>query len=230
MQEFEPIVLKNLLKNPEYFSKSLSIIEPKYFKDIGNSELFKLIKDYYINYKAVPNSTEIIAGVKNVQNAEIRNSIIESSKAMQTVEIAKTDFLLNETVKWVKDSLYLEALMIGSDGLTKKDDKLKIKAQKILDDMHKVSIDSNLGLSFDDIETMISYYQERNIGIKTQHKEFNKRIGSGFLPGTLNVLLAAQGVGKCSKGSDTINIYVSSEDFEKYKGFIDAIRNRKNQK
>ena len=205
MKEFEPIVLKNLLKNPEYFSKSLSIIEPKYFKDIGNSELFKLIKDYYINYKSVPNSTEIIAGVKNVQNAEIRNSIIESSKAMQTVEIAKTDFLLNETVKWVKDSLYLEALMIGSDGLTKKDDKLKIKAQKILDDMHKVSIDSNLGLSFDDIETMISYYQERNIGIKTQHKEFNKRIGSGFLPGTLNLILSQSGGGKSLLMTDLIS-------------------------
>ena len=205
MQEFEPIVLKNLLKNPEYFSKSLSIIEPKYFKDIGNSELFKLIKDYYINYKAIPNSTEIIAGVKNVQNAEIRNSIIESSKAMQTVEVAKTDFLLNETVKWVKDSLYLEALMIGSDGLTKKDDKLKIKAQKILDDMHKVSIDSNLGLSFDDIETMIAYYQERNIGIKTQHKEFNKRIGSGFLPGTLNLILSQSGGGKSLLMTDLIS-------------------------
>lgn len=197
MTEFEPILLKNLLKNPEFFSKSMGIIEHYYFKNIGNSELFKLIKKHYADYKTIPNSTEIIATVKNVQNSEIRNSIIESSKAMQTVEeISNTKFLLDETVKWVKDALYLEALQVGSDGLMKKDDNMKLKAQNILDKMSKISIDSDLGLSFDDIDEMIKYYQERNIGIKTSHKEFNKRIGSGFLPGTLNVILAAQGIGK----------------------------------
>lgn len=197
MDEFEPILLKNLLKNSEFFSKSMGIIEHNYFKNIGNSELFKLIKQHYSQYKAIPNSTEIIASVKNVQNAEIRNSIIESSKAMQTVEeISNTKFLLDETVKWAKDALYLQALQIGSDGLMKKDDSMKLKAQAILDKMSKISIDSDLGLSFDDIESMIAYYQERNVGIKSTHKELNKRLGSGFLPGTLNVILAAQGIGK----------------------------------
>lgn len=229
MDEFEPILLKNLLKNSEFFSKSMGIIDHNYFKNIGNSELFKLIKTYYTQYKAIPNGTELIATVKNVQNAEIRNAIIESSKAMQSVEeIINTKFLLDETVKWCKDALYLQALQIGSDGLMKKDDAMKLKAQSILDKMSKISIDSDLGLDFDDIETMIKYYQERNIGVKTRHKELNKRLGSGFLPGTLNVILAAQGIGKCSKGSDTINIYVSDENYDKFKGLIDAIRNRKN--
>lgn len=205
MTEFESIVLKNLLKNSTYFSKCLGIIEPKYFKNIGNSELFKLIKNYYLTYKNIPNSTEIIASVKNVQNSEIRNSIIESSKEMQNIELASTDFLIDETVKWVKDSLYLEALMIGSDGLTKKDDSMKLKAQRILEEMHKVSVDSDLGLSFDDIEAMIAYYQERNIGIKTQHKEFNKRLGSGFLPGTLNLILSQSGGGKSLLMTDLIS-------------------------
>ena len=206
MDEFEPILLKNLLKNSEFFSKSMGIIEHNYFKSIGNSELFKLIKKYYSDYKSIPNPTEIIASVKNVQNAEIRNSIIESSKAMQSVEeISNTKFLLDETVKWVKDALYLEALQIGSDGLMKKDDSMKLKAQGILDKMSKISIDSDLGLSFDDIDEMIKYYQERNIGIKTRHKEFNKRIGSGFLPGTLNIILSQSGGGKSLFMTDMIS-------------------------
>ncbi len=197
MDEFEPILLKNLLKNSEFFSKSMGIIEHNYFKSIGNSEFFKLIKKHYSEYKTIPNNTEIIASVKNVQNSEIRNAIVESSKSMQPVEeITNTKFLLDETVKWVKDALYLEALQIGSDGLMKKDDAMKLKAQGILDKMAKISIDSDLGLDFDDIETMIKYYQERNVGIKSTHKELNKRLGSGFLPGTLNVILAAQGIGK----------------------------------
>lgn len=206
MDEFEPILLKNLLKNSEFFSKSMGIIEHNYFKNIGNSELFKLIKKHYSEYKAIPNSTEIIASVKNVQNAEIRNSIIESSKNMQPVEeITNTKFLLDETVKWVKDALYLEALQIGSDGLMKKDDSMKLKAQGILDKMAKISIDSDLGLDFDDIEAMIKYYQERNIGVKTQHKELNKRLGSGFLPGTLNLFLSQSGGGKSLLCTDLIS-------------------------
>ena len=206
MDEFEPILLKNLLKNSEFFSKSMGIIEHNYFKNIGNSELFKLIKKHYSEYKAIPNNTEIIASVKNVQNAEIRNSIIESSKKMQSVEeITNTKFLLDETVKWVKDALYLEALQIGSDGLMKKDDGMKLKAQGILDKMSKISIDSDLGLDFDDIEAMIKYYQERNIGIKTQHKELNKRLGSGFLPGTLSIILAQASGGKSVMMTDIIS-------------------------
>lgn len=205
MELYEPILLKNLIKNPEFFSKSLSIIEPKYFKRIGNQELFKLIKNYYTTYKNIPNSTELIASVKNIQNAEIRNSIIDASKEMQSAELCGTEYLLDETVKWVKDSLYLEALMVGSDGLQKKNDDMKLKAKQILDEMAKVSIDSDLGLSFDDIDEMIKYYQERNIGIRTQHKELNKRLGSGFLPGTLNIILSQSGGGKSLLMTDFIS-------------------------
>ena len=77
-----------------------------------------------------------------------------------------------------------------------KDEAKMKKAQSMFEEMSKVQIDSNLGLDFDDIETQIEYYSKRDSGIKTQHKSINKRLGSGFLPGTLNVILAAQGVGK----------------------------------
>ena len=205
MEIYEPILLKNLIKNNEFFSKALGIIESKYFKRIGNQELFKLIKNYYGTYKAIPNGTELIASIKNIQNSEIRNSIIEASKEMQNAELCNTEYLLDETVKWVKDSLYLEALMLGSDGLQKKNDDMKLRAKQILDEMAKVSIDSDLGLSFDDIDEMIKYYQERNIGIRTQHKELNKRIGSGFLPGTLNLILSQSGGGKSLLKTDLIS-------------------------
>ena len=107
MEIYEPILLKNLIKNNEFFSKALGIIESKYFKRIGNQELFKLIKNYYGTYKAIPNGTELIASIKNIQNSEIRNSIVEASKEMQNAELCNTEYLLDETVKWVKDSLYL---------------------------------------------------------------------------------------------------------------------------
>lgn len=229
--EFEQILLKKLVYNGEFFSKVLSIIQKKHFTQLGNQELFSLIKEYYSEYRTIPTLTELVAKVKNVPNAEVRSEIINSLKEINaTEEVQNVEFMCNETVAWVKDAMYFEALQLGSDGLMKKDDALKLKAQKIMDERAKISIDTDLGLDFDDIDTMIQYYSERMIGLKTQHKELNKRLGPGFLPSTLSVILAASGIGKCSKNTDYINIYVENDKYDYYKGLVDEIRFKKSGK
>lgn len=206
MTEFEPILLKKLTHNGEFFGKVMPILKKKYFSDIGNQELFNLVKEYYNEYRNIPSLTELVAKVKNVSNAEIRAEIIKSLQSISaTEEVANVDFMCDETVSWVKDAMYMEALQVGSDGLMKKDDNLKLKAQQIMDERAKISIDTDLGLDFDDIDAMIEYYSERMTGIRTQHKELNKRLGPGFLPGTLSVILAASGVGKSLLMTDLIS-------------------------
>jgi len=206
MTEFEPILLKKLTHSGDFFGKAIPIIKKKYFADLGNQELFSLIKEYYGEYRNIPSLTELVAKVKNVSNSEIRAQIINSLQTInKTEEVANIDFMLDETVSWVKDAMYMEALQVGSDGLMKKDDTLKLKAQQIMDERAKVSIDSDLGLDFDDIDSMIEYYSEKMSGIRTQHKELNKRLGPGFLPGTLSLILAASGVGKSLMMTDLIS-------------------------
>ncbi len=206
MNAFEPILLKKLTHNGEFFGKVMPILRGKYFTDIGNQELFKLVQEYYGEYHNIPSLTELVAKVKNVSNAEIRAEIIKSLQAVSsTEEVQNIEFMCDETVSWVKDAMYMEALQVGSDGLMKKDDNLKLKAQKIMDERAKVSIDTDLGLDFDDIDEMIKYYSERMLGIRTQHKELNKRLGPGFLPGTLSIILAASGVGKSLMMTDLIS-------------------------
>jgi hypothetical protein len=197
MTDFEPILLKKLLYSGEYFGKTMPILQQKHFSDIGAQELFGLTKEYYGEYRDIPTLTELVAKVKGVQNAEVRAEIIKTLKIVNgTEEVQNVEFMLNETVSWVKDAMYLEALQIGSEGLMKRDDDMKLEAQKIMDDRSKVSIDTDLGIDFDDIDTMIDYYSERNIGILTAHAELNKRLGPGFLPATLSLILAASGIGK----------------------------------
>jgi replicative DNA helicase len=67
---------------------------------------------------------------------------------------------------------------------------------------------------------MIEYYQNKLIGILTEHEELNKRLGTGFLPGTLSIIMAASGIGKSLMMSDFISgnlkkgqnaLYVSME-------------------
>jgi len=204
--EFESILLKSLTYDDIVFSKLLPLVEFKHFAEVGNQETFKLIKQYFKEYRKKPTLTELVALVKGVSNSEIRKSIIDSLKVVNGTELVENvDFMCNETVKWVKDCLYLEALQVGSEGLMKKSDELKLKAQQILEQRAKINIDSDLGVDFDDIDEMIEYYSERNVGILTQHEELNKRLGSGFLPGTLSVVLAPAGGGKSLFLTDLIS-------------------------
>lgn len=203
---FESILLKSLIYDGEFFNRCFNLLKSGYFKEFGNAEVYKLLKAYYTQYHEKPSEVALIAMVKDVANAEVRKSIVESLKAISKTEQSKnTQFMLDETVKFVKDAIYYKALEVGSEGLMEKDEAKMKKAQSMFEEMAKVQIDSNLGLDFDDINSQIEYYSKREYGIKTQHKSINKRIGSGFLPGTLNVILAAQGVGKSLLMCDLIS-------------------------
>lgn len=195
--DFETIILKSLIYDPEYFGRALAILTNTYFKKLGNAEVFKLIKDYYNRYHERPQEVALVAMIKDVANEERKKAIIEALKSVASCELNKnTKFMLDETVTFIKDYLFYKMLEIGSEGLMEKNEEKKQKARLYLDEIAKIKIDSDLGLDFRDINHMIEYYQERNIGIKTHHKQIDNRLGSGFLPGTLNVILASQGVGK----------------------------------
>ena len=203
---FEEILLKSLIYDGSFFNKVFNLLKTDYFKSIGNKEVFKLLKKYYTEYKERPSEVALVTMVKDVPNAELRKTIVESLKEVSKTELnSNTQFMCDETVKFVKDAIYYKGLELGADGLMNKDDSKMKKAQAMFEEMSKVQIDSNLGLDFDDIQTQLEYYSKREFGIKTQHKSINKRLGSGFLPGTLNVILAAQGVGKSLLMCDLIS-------------------------
>lgn len=198
MKDFELSVLKNLITVPEYFTKVFGLLEPKYFDDPGTRGVFKLIKSYYNDYKEQPGIIELATKVKDTSNAEVRKELVLTIKELNEhkAEFKDLDFLLNETVIFIKDALYLEALTIGAEGLEKKSDDLKQKAQAILDKRAQVHIDDNISLDFDDIDDIIKHFSTKDIGLLTGHKDLDSRLGCGLLPGTLNLVMAAQGVGK----------------------------------
>lgn len=207
MIKFECILLKKLLTSSEFFSRVYPIIKPKYFKDYGLEQVFKLASQYYTQYHEAPTEMTVATLIKDTVNLEVRQEIAKSLSTIhhEVTDVPETNFMIDETIKFVKDSIYYEALTIGAEGLSQKSDELKTKAQQLFDEMSKVTIDDNIGLAFSDIETMIQYYQERNIGILSQHSSLNKRLGTGFLPGTLSVIMAAQSVGKSLMMCDLIS-------------------------
>lgn len=209
-QKFEQIVLNSLMKDKEIFSKIFGILDPKFFSG-ERKEILKLIKEHYREYNTVASTDDLMLSVKNIQGNELRQRVSEELDTIkgQEFKISK-DKMAEETLTFVKDALYLEALEIGSQGLLEKNDALKIKAQQLLDERSKVNISSDVGIEFSDVDAIIDYYGKDTQGILTQHYSINTRLGSGFLPGTLSLILAASGVGKSLLMTDLISGWVKA--------------------
>lgn len=209
--DFESILLKSIIENSDYFSKCFHLLKEKYFTVAANKKIFEMISEYYSDYHSVPSLVDIITMTKDVPNKDFRKEIAESLKKInESKVIDNSEFFNSEVVKFVKNSIFLEGTLLAAEGIQKKSDDLMSKAMSILDEREHVMIDESLGLDFDDVESMISYFSERNIGILTEHTEFNKRLGTGFLPGTLSVICAAQGVGKSLLMCDMISGFIKN--------------------
>ena len=209
--DFESILLKSIIEKHDYFSKCFHLLKEKYFSVSANKKIFEMISEYYSEYRKVPSLVDIITMTKDVANKDFRKEIAEAlQKINDSKVIDNPEFFNSEVVKFVKNAIFLEGTLLAAEGIQKKSDNLMAKAMSILDEREHVMIDESLGLDFDDVESMISYFSERNIGILTEHAEFNKRLGTGFLPGTLSVICAAQGVGKSLLMCDLISGFIKN--------------------
>jgi len=180
---FEQILLKKLLCTNEFFGKVVPIIKAEYFTNQGCSKIYELLHQYYYDYKKIPSITEIAVQVKNVPNIELRKEIATELKSINTTDLVENnEFMIEETVKWVKNSIFMKALIIGSDAISDKDENKIAKSKALMEEMSKVTIDSDLGLDFDNIEEMIEYYQS-----------------------TLSIIMAASGIGKSLLMTDLIS-------------------------
>ena len=108
---FESIVLRSLLGDGEYFNKCFGILKSEYFKSFGDQQVFKLIREYYGKYHQKPQNVALVAMVKDVPNTETRKAIIESLKKVSETELnSNTEFMCDETVKFIKSAIFFKGL------------------------------------------------------------------------------------------------------------------------
>ena len=205
-QLFERTILHELVESKEYFSKAFAILKADYFTE-NRKDIFELIKNHYLEYKAPPKIQDIAIKIKNIQNEDLRSGIISEVKGVLECNSPHCVSMLDETLKFAKDALYLQALEVGSEGLMTKSDKLKLRAEQILEERSKLNLDSDLGIEFQG-EEIIDYYDEEMQGLLTQHKSLNFRLGPGITEGTLTLLAAASGVGKSLMMTDLITGWI----------------------
>ena len=201
----EKIILKNIINRPDFFNKVKPLIEKDIF-DIQNNIIYDNILDFYKQYSSVPNYTELETKIANADiSQELKKSALKSLDEIKNADNVKPEFLDDLTTKFIKDKLFMKSLILGSDYLEKHDDSLKNKAFETIEKMNKVTINSDLGSDYQNIEERLDYYQKPEKGINyTEFEEMRKMLGNGILPGTLNLFLAPPGVGKSMMMSASI--------------------------
>lgn len=205
----ENIILKNIIEDKSYFNRVKSILNPKIFTENSSSEIYKIITDFYEKYQNIPTLQEIALKAQDLPVREVRSNIATKLREISLQENINKDFLDDLSVKFVKDQMFTQALMFGSEFIDKKDENAKQKAKDLIEKAQLISINDDLGSDYNNIDERIDYYQNPKKGIKFQRFEtLNKFIGDGFLKGTLNVFLAPAGVGKSLLMSTTIGDFL----------------------
>lgn len=207
--EIENIIIKNILEDKSYFNRVKSILSPKIFNDISSSEIYKLILSFYEKYQNTPTIKELALKTTELTSKEVKLQIAQKLRDISSQENINKDFLDDISVKFVKDQLFTQALILGSEFIDKRDESAKQKAKDLIEDAMKISIKDDLGNDYNNIDERIEYYQNPKKGLKFKRfNSLNKFIGEGYLKGTLNIFLAPAGVGKSLLMSTTIGDFL----------------------
>lgn len=205
----ENIILKNIIEDKSYFNRVKSILNPKIFTENSSSEIYKIITDFYEKYQNIPTLQEIALKAQDLPVREVRSNIATKLREISLQENINKDFLDDLSVKFVKDQMFTQALMFGSEFIDKKDENAKQKAKDLIEKAQLISINDDLGSDYNNIDERIEYYQNPKKGLKFKKFEtLNKFIGEGYLKGTLNIFLAPAGVGKSLLMSTTIGDFL----------------------
>jgi len=205
---FDHHILKNLLSDSEYFSKVFTHLSDKLFKTIGSKTIFNSIKSLYFEQSSIPSITELAAGCKNISNVEVKKQVVQELVEINKLQPSKVQFMIPETVKYIKNSLFTEGLMIGADGISKNSEEVKKTAWALMEEAVKFSINSDIGLDYELLDDRIAYYQQKQSGLFTGIKEIDDRLGPGILQKTLSIIAAPQGIGKSLMLADFASSFI----------------------
>ena len=78
MDRLEQSILKNLIYNEEYTRKVLPFIQPDYFSDVTEKNIFKEVSDFVNEYKTLPTHEALVINFtekKNLTEEQVRSVV-----------------------------------------------------------------------------------------------------------------------------------------------------------
>lgn len=198
MSSLEFLILNNLINNKEYFNEVINHIKGDLFEGEYKT-IINLIKKYSIEYQDMPSKEALKVSIDNLSNLnsdEYNNTVNLLKEISKKPEDPNYKWLVDETEKYCKNKAVRNALFESINILQNKD-KVDNNILGLLEDALSVSFKNDVGYDyFDNTEKRLESYKEKKKKLPLNLDIFNKITNGGVSPKTLNMVMAATGVGK----------------------------------
>ncbi len=199
----EEAVLYGILNNEEYARFVTPYIKPEYFNDPPERLIYTVFQKSFSKYNKLPTPSMLSLDV-NASSGQSDSIVADAQSILKGLvggkdESYDKDWLVDETEKWCKDRALMLAIMESLEIIegTSKTNKSKDGLPKLFEEALQVSFDSTIGHDYmDDSAKRYDFYHQEDTRIPFDLDYFNQITKGGLPKKTLNILMAATGVGK----------------------------------
>ena len=195
----ETLILENLIYNENYSSIVGIFLQPDYFKENAEKQIFIEIQKHITEYNSPP-SKEVLS-VKLNNREDLNETTFKNCEELLKTLKAKTDdeqWLTEETERWAKNQAVYNGIVQSISILEGKDKVLSKDAiPEILTEALAISLDKSIGHNYlENGDDRWEFYHKKESKIPFDMVMLDKITNGGISPKTLTVLLGGTGVGK----------------------------------
>jgi len=217
--DLEHTIVRSLMSNSEFFTKTVTQFEPKLFESTGSVAIIDQIKKHFIQFDTMGTFKEIGLAIKeNVKmNKQLKEQVLAEFKMIARDSAVKdTDFLLDISLNWIKRRKLTLAIYSAADVMQQGGEFAPII--KEVEEAVSVDFSGTESITFDKaVQDRIDYYQKKDVVIPSGLDTLDKKMGGGFRPSSLIMLVSQSHGGKCSEYNEELELYISDEELERIK-------------
>ena len=197
----ETVILKNLVLNEDYSRKVVPFLQEEYFQDKAERTVFNIVSKFLLKYNNIPTKDAVLISLgddKTLGDGEFKKCVAISDEMYKEGEKSDTEWLVEHTEKFCKEKAIYNGIM-ASIGIIEGKDKEQTQnaIPEIMSKALSVSFDTRVGHDFfEDVDERYEYYHRVEERVPFDLEMFNLITGGGVRKKTLNVVMAASGVGK----------------------------------
>ena len=197
----ETVILKNLVLNEDYSRKVVPFLQEEYFQDRAERTVFNIVSKFLLKYNNIPTKDAVLISLgddKTLADSEFKKCVAISDEMYKEGEKSDTEWLVEHTEKFCKEKAIYNGIM-ASIGIIEGKDKEQTQnaIPEIMSKALSVSFDTRVGHDFfEDVDERYEYYHRVEERVPFDLEMFNLITGGGVRKKTLNVVMAASGVGK----------------------------------
>jgi replicative DNA helicase len=195
MENFEPVILKEMIYNEEYMRKVYPYLKTEYFGESTEKAIFKTIHEYIEKYNARPSKEAIIISINSsgkMTEGEY-GLVLEYFEGLDEIKSKQNlDWLISSTEEFCQNKAVRLAIQKAIKIYEGKNENVTVAAiPQLLMDAVAVSFDTNIGHDYiENVEERFDLYHQQIDKFPFDLDMFNKITNGGTPKKTLNIILA----------------------------------------